>query len=135
MVDRRQIIILDPSPIFRRTLRSVIEATEAVAEVHEAEDADAARRLLSETSPDVIFMDIALPEGCGIGLINRIKQVSPDSQVVVLTSHDSKEHEAASLEEGADVFLSKARGGRHQLLSAIRTLVCREDGFSNGPGA
>lgn len=126
MVLRQQIMIIDPSPIFRRTLKSMIETSGTFVEVLEAEDADAAKQIMSDRSPDVIFMDIALPGGNGIRFIARVKQTAPGARVVVLTSHDSKEHEAASLEEGADVFLSKERAGCLRLLDTIRAMVGRE---------
>lgn len=126
MFIRQKIMVLDPSPIFRRTLKSVIEATETYVEVMEAEDVDDARRILTDKSPEVVFLDIALPRDNGIQFIAAIKEMAPDTRVVVLTSHDSEEHEAASIAEGADFFLSKERCGRLRLVDVIHTAIRRQ---------
>lgn len=127
MIVRQKIMILDPSPIFRRTLKSVIETSETFVEVIEAEDTDAARHILKSKVPDVVFLDIALPGENGIRFIAHVKKAVPEARVVVLTSHDSEEHEAASLEKGADVFLSKERSGSFRLLDTIRAVVRRHE--------
>jgi DNA-binding NarL/FixJ family response regulator len=51
----------------------------------------------------------------------------PESRVVVLTSHDSAEHEAASIKQGADYFLSKEHSGGLRLIDVIRTTI-RQNG-------
>jgi len=123
MVDRKTVLIVDPSPIFRRTLKSVIQTSEAGVDVHEADSADQAAQVVKREPPDVIFIDIALPGQNGIEFIRTMKEVVPDSHVVVLTSHDSEEHEAASIQKGADYFLSKERSGGPQLVHVINTVM------------
>jgi DNA-binding NarL/FixJ family response regulator len=123
MADRKTVLIVDPSPIFRRTLKSVIQTSEAGVDVHEADSADQAAQVLNREPPDVIFIDIALPGHKGIEFIRTMKEVVPESYVVVLTSHDSEEHEAASIQKGADYFLSKDRSGGLQLVHVINTVM------------
>lgn len=126
MFERNKVLILDPSPIFRRTLKEVIQTSEPLVDVREAENADQAENILKNDPPDVVFFDIALPRGNGIEFIASIKGMLPESRVVVLTSHDSAEHEAASIEQGADYFLSKERSGGLRLIDVIRTTIRRK---------
>lgn len=129
MLDRKKVLILDPSPIFRRTLKEVIRTSEKLVEIREANNTDQAENILRNDPPDVVFFDIALPRDNGIAFIASIKVMVPESCVVVLTSHDSAEHEAASIEQGADYFLSKERSGGLRLIDVIRTTI-RQNGHA-----
>jgi DNA-binding NarL/FixJ family response regulator len=78
--------------------------------------------LISE-SPDVVFLDIALPQGNGIEFIRRIKRITPDTRIVVLTSHDSTEQKEASFKQGAEVFLSKESTVGLRLIDVIHSTL------------
>jgi DNA-binding NarL/FixJ family response regulator len=123
MVDRKKVLILDVSPIFRQTLKEVIRNSDPFVDIREAENRGQAESILRNDPPDVIFFDIALPSNNGIAFIASIRHISPETCVVVLTSHDSAEHEAASIEKGADYFLSKERSGGLRLIETIRTTI------------
>ena len=127
MLNRKKVLILDPSPIFRRTLKEVIRTSETRVDIREADNAGQAKNILKNDPPDVVFFDIALPRDNGIAFIASIKGMLPQSRVVVLTSHDSAEHEAASIEQGADYFLSKERSGGLRLIDVIRSTI-RQNG-------
>ncbi|MBR9987802.1 MAG: response regulator transcription factor [Desulfosarcina sp.] len=126
MLERKKILIVDQSTIFRRTLKEVIKAIESQIDVREAKNADQAKAILKKEPPDVVFLDIALPRENGIEFIASIKDMIPTSRIVVLTSHDSAEHEAASIQKGADYFLSKERSGGLRLIDAIHTAICKD---------
>ncbi len=126
MFDRRKILLVDPSTIFRRTLKDVIETNETFVEVLEAESSDQAESLIARNTPDVVFMDIALPQNDGIQFIASIKRMAPRARIVVLTSHDSEEHQDASLSQGADFFLSKERSGGLRLIDVIHETIRRQ---------
>jgi len=123
MLERKKILIVDKSPIFRRTLKEVIQTGETYVDVSEANDAGQAEAILKKDPPDVVFLDIALPRDNGIEFIASIKDMIPKSRIVVLTSHDSAEHEAASIQKGADYFLSKERSGGLRLIDVIHTAI------------
>ena len=129
MLDRTKVLILDPSPIFRKTLKEVIQTSETHVDVREANDADQARDILKRDPPDVVFFDIALPRDNGIAFIASIRGWVPESRIVVLTSHDSAEYETASFQNGADYFLSKERSGGLRLIDVIHNVIRR-----NGDG-
>jgi DNA-binding NarL/FixJ family response regulator len=128
MVHRKKVMILDPSSIFRRTLREVIQARGIEVDVKEAGTAGQARQILENDPPDVVFIDIALPKDNGIEFIAFMKDAVPESRIVVLTSHDSVEYEAAAVQKGADEFLSKERSGGLRLLKVIDTAIRQNGG-------
>ena len=123
MATWKKVLILDPSPIFRRTLKQVVQTCESKVDVIEAESAKQAVDFANNTSLDVVFIDIALPNNNGIELIGTIKKLIPDVKIIVLTSHDSVEHKEASLRKGADFFLSKVHSGGLRLIEAIQKSI------------
>lgn len=123
MTNPQKILILDPSPIFSRTLKEVIQTSEAHVEVTEATSTIQAEAILEKESVDVVFLDIAFPQDNGIQFISAIKRMAPEACIVVLSSHDSTEYKEASIRKGANFFLSKARSGGLRLLDVIHEAV------------
>ncbi len=126
MTDRKKILILDPSPIFRRTLKEVIQKSATHVDIIEADRAAQAEKILKKNAPHVVFIDIALHRNNGIKLIGNIRGKFPDIPIIVLTNHDSAEHEAAALQKGADYFLSKEHAGGLRLLNVIQKTIRRQ---------
>lgn len=92
-------------------------------DVTEAGDADQALAALRRETPDLVFLDIALPESKGINFIESIRSRLPDVQIVVLTSRDSVEHQEASFQKGADYFLSKEKSRGLHFLEVIQAAL------------
>jgi DNA-binding NarL/FixJ family response regulator len=123
MLNHKKILIADPSSVFRRTLKDVVKASQPGIDFLEAGSTERAVHLLKDDPPDVVFVDIALSTKNGPQLIATMRDMVPDSRIVVLTSHDSVEHEMASMEKGADWFLSKERSGGMRLIDVINTAI------------
>jgi DNA-binding NarL/FixJ family response regulator len=122
---RKTVMIVDPSPIFRRQLKATIQTNETLVDVIEADTIKAAENSLSSAQIDVVFLDIAFPQDGGFDLIDTIKGVAPDIRIVVLTDHDSAAHQATALEKGAAYFLSKADAGGLRLIDVIHETIRR----------
>jgi DNA-binding NarL/FixJ family response regulator len=125
MLPRKNVMIVDPSPIFRRSLKAVIETNETLVNVSEAENADQARDILGSQPPDVVFLDMLLPLETGLGLIASVKAVAADIRLVVLTGLDAPQVKAAALEQGADYFLSKEHATGLRLIDVIHETIRR----------
>lgn len=121
MSDRKTALIIDPFYIFRKILVDVIKISKKNVDIFEAQDAGKALDVLKNEHPDVVFLDIALPDFNGIDFITSIKEKIPESQIVVLTNHDSIEHKQASIKNGADYFISKERASGLRLLNIINS--------------
>jgi DNA-binding NarL/FixJ family response regulator len=126
MPDCRKILILDSSPIFRSTLREVILTSHPQTDVTEAENTHQAKSILQKHPVDAVFLDIAFPGNNGIAFITEIKRIVPKARVVVLSSHDSAEYRSASMQNGANYFLSKERSDGLQLLDVIHATIAGE---------
>jgi DNA-binding NarL/FixJ family response regulator len=119
MIPPKKVLIVDRSPIFRNALKDVIRISKDEVEIAEAPGASQALEIIRRDPPDVAFIDIALPEGDGFLLLERIRGMTPRTCVIVLTSNDSAEYREASIQKGAEYFLSKERSGGLRLLNVI----------------
>ena len=100
------VVIADDHPSFRASARAILQS-EGFEVVGEAEDGLQAVELCAELVPDVVLMDIVMPQLDGIGAITRIKASQPAVQVVALTSFIEEEQVTAALEAGASGYVLK----------------------------
>jgi DNA-binding NarL/FixJ family response regulator len=115
-----RVLLVDDQVLLRAGLRMIIENAEDMAVVGEADDGAAATELAVETAPDVVLMDIRMPEVDGLEATRRIRAALPDGpRTLVLTTFDLDEYVYSALRAGASGFLLKDTLGA-DLLSAIR---------------
>ncbi|MEW5941239.1 MAG: response regulator transcription factor, partial [Chloroflexota bacterium] len=93
-------LIVDDHEVVRNGIRSYLETMPDFSVVGEAESGEQAVRLVAELIPDVVLMDLIMPGMDGIETTRRIKQVSPRTQVVVLTSYHEDAHIFPALKAG-----------------------------------
>jgi NarL family two-component system response regulator LiaR len=80
------VLIVDDHAVVRKGVRGYLEAQPDIAIAGEAASGEEAVRLAADHRPDVILMDLVMPGMNGVAATRRVRQVSPDSQVIVLTS-------------------------------------------------
>ena len=101
------ILIVDDHEVVRNGLRSYLETLSDFSVVGEAASGEDAIRLVSEYIPDVVLLDLIMPCMDGIETTRRIKQISPRTQVVVLTSYHEDIHIFPALKAGAISYILK----------------------------
>ena len=106
-VDVIKIIIVEDFKLTRVGLRCALNANADIDVVGEAEDATEGLKLIERYKPNVVLMDLGLPGMNGIEAMVKCKEISPNSKIIALTSHDRCEEVLASLSSGASAYCLK----------------------------
>ena len=101
------ILIVDDHAIVRHGVRTFFEMQPDLVVVQEADSGEAAVRLAAELIPDVVLMDLVLPGMSGVEAIRQIKQASPQTQVIALTSYHEDAFIFPALRAGALSYVLK----------------------------
>jgi DNA-binding NarL/FixJ family response regulator len=117
-----RILLADDQELMRMGFRMVIESQEDLAIVGEAVNGRQAIEAAAALAPDVILMDVRMPELDGIEATRQIVRADPRIRVVILTTFDLDEHTYAALRAGASGFLLKDTPPA-ELLAAIRAVA------------
>jgi DNA-binding NarL/FixJ family response regulator len=115
-----RMLLVDDHPVVREGLRSML-TDGALEVVGEAATATEATRLCAEVAPDVVLLDMALPDLDGVSTLRRIKHVRPETAVLVLSMHDDPALVRAAIQAGAAGYLLKGVA-RQELLAAVRAV-------------
>ena len=116
-----RVVIADDHPVFRYGLRALLLAEPATELVGEAENGDQAIELAATVNPDVILMDITMPDTDGLEATRTIVATSPQCRIVVLTMLEDDEMVFAAMRAGARGYIVKG-ASTEEILGAI-TLV------------
>ena len=123
--DELTVLIADDHPLVREALHRALDVEEDMKVVAEASDGEEAIKLASELKPNVVVMDIVMPKVNGIEATRKIKEIAPDTAILILTAYDDDEYVLGLLDAGAAGYLLKSARGR-DLVGAIRTLRAGE---------
>jgi DNA-binding NarL/FixJ family response regulator len=102
-----RVLVVDDHPAFRRALRSALRLVKDIEVAGEAGGGIEAAELALTGDPDLVLMDLSMPDLDGIEAMRRIHKVKPDLPVVILTAHADPGVERAAREAGALGFLAK----------------------------
>ena len=91
------VVIVEDYKLTRVGLRSALNEFENINVIGEAEDASVGLEIIKKENPDVVLMDLGLPEMNGIEATQKVKEISPKTKVIILTSHDREEEVLAAL--------------------------------------
>lgn len=121
-----RIVIADDNESVRRGMALFLRAMNDMQLVGEAADGEEALQLCGEINPDVILMDLSMPEMDGIEATRLIRQQYPTIQVIALTGFEDNDLVNAVIQVGAAACLSKSVS-IHELRRTIRTVVNQLD--------
>jgi PAS domain S-box-containing protein len=126
MSDRPRVLVVDDEMGPRESLRMILKPRYEIAT---AESGEAALKTLGTFHPDLIFMDIKMPQMDGIELLRRIKGTDPSIEVVMITAYASLETVKNALTHGAFEYLIKPFSRQDLEETAKRALARRQDGI------
>jgi DNA-binding NarL/FixJ family response regulator len=107
VADRIRVLLVDDHQVVRRGLRAFLQLQPDVEVVGEAAGGQAAVAAAAESRPDVVLMDLVMPEGDGIAAIRALAEAAPGARVVVLSSFADDERIFAAMQAGAAGYLLK----------------------------
>jgi len=116
------ILIVDDHEVVRMGLRTLLERRPGFAVVGEAGTAQDAVRVARQAQPDVVIMDIRLPDGNGVEACREIREERPETKVIMLTSYADDEALFGSIMAGASGYLLKQTRGQ-SLAEAIEKVA------------
>jgi DNA-binding NarL/FixJ family response regulator len=116
---KTSVMLVDDHPLFRQGLRRVLEAEEDLEVILEVADGQEALRMVKQLAPDVVIMDINLPQLNGLQVTREIKQAMPDVAVIMLTAYHDDEQIFHAIRAGAAAYFPKDVTPR-RLVEAIR---------------
>jgi DNA-binding NarL/FixJ family response regulator len=117
-----QIVLVEDHAILRAGLRALLELENDLDIVGEAASAADGVRLVMSCRPQLVIVDVSLPDGSGLDAIPLLRKACPESRVLVLTAHCTDEYIRTALRFGADGYVLKD-AQRAELLLAVRTVL------------
>jgi two-component system response regulator NreC len=117
-----QILLADDHRIVREGLRGLLESQSDLRVVGEADNGRRAVELADELSPDVVVMDVGMPQLNGIEATRKVLAEHPQTKVVALSMHADRRYVVEMLKAGASAYVLKD-GAFEELVNAIRTVA------------
>jgi DNA-binding NarL/FixJ family response regulator len=120
-------LIVEDNTLMRKMLAETLRARFSGADLLEAVNGKEALSFTEETRPDLILMDIELPDANGLDLTRRIKARDPAIRILVVSLYDGPEYREAAARNGADGFLSKRSASPQEIGRVAQSLVDRPE--------
>jgi NarL family two-component system response regulator LiaR len=102
-----KVLLVDDHAVLRSGMRYILDLEEKIEVIGEASNGLEALEICETNAPDVILMDLMMPEMGGVEATRKVTELYPDTRVVVLTSFEDEEKVSAALDAGAISYLTK----------------------------
>lgn len=120
-------LIVEDNRLNRETLQGLFMRHFPSIIVEEASNGKEATQKVKAFHPDLILMDIQLPDASGLELTREIKMTNPDTRVLILTGHHYPEYREAAAQYGADGFLVKG-GSSKEIITMVESFFLKAEG-------
>ncbi len=128
-MDNLSIILVDDHKLFREGLKSLMENFSYIGQIQEASNGHEFLELLHKSTPDVVFMDIEMPEMDGIVATRKAIDAYPDLNVVALSMYGNENYYTQMINAGAKGFILK-NSGIQDVENAIQNVITGNNYFS-----
>lgn len=120
-----RLLVADDHGLLRAGLIALLNAETGMVVIGEADDEHSAVSMTVEKRPDVVLMDISMPDSGGIQATRRIKQLVPETKVLIMTVHEDKSLVQEAVQAGAMGYILK-RAIKSELVNAILAVMRNE---------
>jgi two-component system response regulator NreC len=117
-----RVLLIDDHTVVRAGLRLLLESEDGIEVVDEAGDLADAVFKVRRHKPDLILLDVRLPDGDGVEAIGRLRSEAPDSRVLILSMEDDPHHVRQAFANGADGYILK-EAAENELMQAVKEIA------------
>lgn len=117
-----RVVLADDHVFVRDGIKSLLENEANIQVVGEATDGLEALKIIEELNPDLLILDIRMPNLTGIEVVEKLRVVNKSLKIVMLSMHESEEYVLKSIKAGADGYLLKG-SSKEEFLKAIHTIA------------
>ena len=114
-----KVLIVDDNAKFKKSVKNLLSNEQDIEVIGEAREGKEAILKTKELKPDIVLMDVRMPEMGGIEATRRISQIMPETKIIILTIYDIDEYRNAATNSGAVAFVLK-KFMRNELVQNIR---------------
>ncbi len=125
MVKKKSVLVVDDHPLVREGLKVIIGRSSKFEVVGEAGAASEGFRMVEELKPDLVLLDISLPDESGIELTRRIKRALPESRILIVSMHSKIDYITEAFKAGATGYMVK-ESAAERLLAAMESVATGE---------
>jgi DNA-binding NarL/FixJ family response regulator len=124
-----RLLLVEDHPMFRAGLMATLQLVHDISVVGSAETAEHALTLITDQRPDVVVLDVGLPDGSGVSLVPRILAEQPNCRILMLTSYEDDATVYAALRAGARGYIIK-NADADEIVRAVHTVASGAGHFS-----
>ncbi len=121
-MDVINVVLADDHVLVRNGIKALLEDEDGVKVVNEASDGKEAIDVVLNTNPDLLIVDIRMPEYTGIEVVAALKKAGSEVKTMVLSMHDSEEYVLKAIQAGADGYLLKG-ASKEEFLKALNKIA------------
>jgi YesN/AraC family two-component response regulator len=118
-----KVLIIEDNDNFRQCLKELLNPRYQNLIFEEARDGSEGIEKFSVFKPNIVFVDVRLPDRIGLDLINVMKGIDPKVRIIMMSNYDLPEYKEAAVQKGSDFFILKGSSTIDMILTAMQSIL------------